>query len=140
MTSTIIRVATWRRILLVGITALIALLAVSFSAPDEAHAFRDPTVVLQSHVGWVYTKNEARICPAIYPAPAYCSQPASVAAWRWSGSAWQAASFRGGEQVYVYPYSAPWHWAWTQRTGWLAIHNSNLTTGYRCVGYACPVF
>ncbi len=138
MGSILTSAATWRRILLIGITALVALLAVSFSAPQEAHAIRSPNLVLPSHVGWVYVKNEPRICPAIYPAPAYCSQPSTVTAYRWTGTLWQSLSLVGGTSVYVYPYSAPWHWVWTQRTGWLAIHNSYLDTGYRCTGYACP--
>ncbi len=133
MGSTILSTATWRRVLLVGITALIALLAVSFSAPDEAHAIRDPNIVLQSHVGWVETK-PLMTCMAMG-----CGTPAHQA-WRWSGSAWQATTIGSGVDVYVYPYSAPWHWIWTQRTGWLAIQNSSLQTGYSCIGFNCPVF
>ena len=132
--------AAWRRILLIGITALIALLAVSFSAPQDAHAIISPNIVRANHVGWVKVKDEPRACPAIYPAPAYCSQPSPVVAWRWNGVAWNQTSIAGGTDVYVYPYSSPWHWIWTQRTGWLAITNSSLDTGYSCIGFNCPVF
>lgn len=128
------RVTMLRHIILVGITALVALLAISFSAP-EAHAIRNPNVVLQSHVGWVETKPLVACLAIGLP----CSNPTHQA-WRWSGTQWQSVRIRGGVDVYVYPYSAPWHWAWTQDTGWLAIQNSSLQTGYSCTGYACPVF
>lgn len=135
MRSTISGAALLRRLLLVGITTLIAMLAVSFTAPDDAHAIRNPNVVLQSHVGWVETK-PLIACMAIgLP----CSNPTHQA-WRWSGTQWQSVRIRGGVDVYVYPYSAPWHWVWTQNTGWLAIHNSSLDTGYSCTGFNCPVF
>lgn len=132
-------VTTSRRILLVAITALVATLAVSFSAPQEAHAFRDPTALTSSHQGWVYVRQGQGPCPAS-PIPEYCDQPELVDAWRWSGSSWSRAHLVGGEQVYAYPYSGSWHWAWTQRTGWLAIQTAKLDTGYRCTGYACPRF
>ena len=133
--------ATWRRILLVGVTALVGLLAVSFSAPQEAQAFRNPTTVLPSHIGWIYVRSTGQVvCPAIYPVPAYCNNPQSVTAWRWDGALWSNAALAGGEQIYAYPYTGAWHWAWTQRTGWLAVQTAQLETGYRCTGYACPVF
>jgi hypothetical protein len=133
MRTTISSAALWRRLLLVGITTLIAMLAVSVSAPDEARAFRDPTIMTSNHVGWVETR------PLYGCLALHCPVPTHQA-WRWNGSTWSSVRLSGGLQVYVYPYSAPWHWVWTQKTGWLAIQNSALTTGYSCFGPTCPVF
>jgi hypothetical protein len=130
--SRTISIMSWRRVLMVAITALIAALAVSFSAPGDARAFMDPSVVRSGTTGWVQVRHQAVACPAIYPTPAWCSQGRSITAWRWSGSSWSQSSLAGGTQVYAYPYSAPWHWVWTQRTGWLAVKSSDLTTGRTC--------
>lgn len=93
----------------------------------------------------------AQACPMIYPRPAYCDGGGvqlagpnytgwvymnlnhcpngvvcrlmyreSAAAWRWTGSRWVGAQIRGG-WVYVSPYTGNWRWAWTQRSGWVAI-------------------
>ena len=133
--TAITNIATWRRILLVGVTALTALLAVSFAAPQEANAIMDPTIVPANKVGWVKTRPVVT-CLAMIPE---CMN-AGHTAYRWTGSGWQATRIGGGIDVYVYPYSSPWHWIWTQQTGWLAIQNSSLETGYSCYGYACPMF
>ncbi|MCW2922740.1 MAG: hypothetical protein JWM98_144 [Thermoleophilia bacterium] len=128
-------VATWRRTLLVGITALIALLAVSYSAPTEAHAIMDPTVVSANMApGWVYVRDRSNyeVCGFVGP----CGKQA----WRWTGSTWQSTKIAWGSQVYYYPYTGSWAWIWTQGTGWLAVQRSDLSTGYHCQGYACPVF
>ena len=126
-----------RRALVIAAATLIAAIAVSFSAPSEAHAFRDPTVVLPSHTGWVYTRRQPTFCSASYPAR--CSQ-SPISAWRWTGYSWTSSSLAGGTQVYAYPYSGEWHWVWTQRTGWLAVKTSVLDTGYRCTGPNCALF
>jgi hypothetical protein len=142
MGSTFTSVAAWRRMLLVGITALVALLAVSFTAPQDAHAFMDPTTVTSSHVGWVYVREtpQYRCGVLLYYGNTRCGGSLGQTAWRWSGSSWSQTSIAGGTQVYAYPYSGAWHWIWTQRTGWLAIETSKLETGYRCSGYNCPLF
>lgn len=127
--------ALWRRILLIAVVALTALIAVSSAAPQDAHAIMDPTTVLPNKVGWVKTAPVIS-CMALTPE---CMN-AGHTAYRWTGYSWQRTRIAGGIDVYVYPYSSPWHWIWTQRTGWLAIPNSALETGYRCYGYACPVF
>lgn len=121
-----------RRLLLIAITALVAALAVTMTAPREAHAFRNPNVVLPSHTGWVQTK-PFMSCLAI-------GCPTGHAAWRWTGYSWQGTSIAGDTRVYAHPYTGSWHWIWTQRTGWLAIQTSALDTGYSCTGYRCPVF
>ncbi len=142
MPATLTRISTWRRVLIIAIAALIAALAISFSAPNDAHAFRNPNVVLPSHQGWVYVQGMGTIatCPAIYPVPEYCKRSQGIVAWRWSGSAWSQASLAAGTRVYAYPYSGSWHWVWTQHTGWLATQTANLNTGYRCTSSPCPVF
>lgn len=135
MTSTIARHAVVRHLLLVGIVALVAMLAVSVTAPEHAHAIRNPNVVLTGQQGWVKTR-PVMTCMAMTPE---CMN-AGHTAYRWTGRSWVAVTLRGGIDVYVYPYQSPWHWIWTQRTGWLAIQNSALETGYHCTGIDCPVF
>jgi hypothetical protein len=141
MPSTPSSVATWRRMLLLAITALTALLAVSFTAPQDAHAFMNPSVVTSQHVGWVNVKSGPRICTTDYPS-SYCgTSPAT--AWRWSGRSWSQVSISAGTQVYAYPYTGAWHWIWTQRTGWLAIQTANLERQVTCgrgYAYACPIY
>ncbi|MCW2928288.1 MAG: hypothetical protein JWM86_2256 [Thermoleophilia bacterium] len=134
MSHTFTGVTLWRRILLVGLTALIASMALSFSAPQEAQAFRNPNVVLPSHQGWVQVRARGNYdtCGIV--------GPCGVGAYRWSGTQWNATKIGWGTQVYAYPYSGDWMWIWTQRTGWLAIQRGDLETGYSCQGYYCPVF
>ena len=65
------------------------------------------------------------------PAPALAClavMPQPVPAWRWTGNAWKqelAEGFTPGSAVYFAPYATGWHWAWTARTGWLAIQSSH---------------
>ena len=78
----------------------------------------DPIAPL-SHIGWTYLNNN--YCPpgmaCIQGGPdGYLDSPA----WRWSGTAWSQTTLSQG-WVYVYPYTGQWRWAWTQRTGWVAI-------------------
>jgi hypothetical protein len=132
MTNAGFGIAASRRVLMLMLTALIAALAVSFAAPREAQAIRDPSIVSASHVGWVQTRSSYVNCLA-------CAAR-TYPAYRWSGGKWESARITAGIDVYVYPYSSPWHWIWTQRTGWLAVQNQYLTTGYSCLGIDCPVF
>lgn len=131
MTGTI-GIVVWRRLLLVAITTLVATLAVSFSSPREAQALVDPSMIFPGTTGWVQVRSRAVACPAIYPTPAWCSRASSVASWEWTGSSWTRRNLAAGTRVYAYPYSAPWHWVWHQRTGWLAVRTSDLTTGRTC--------
>jgi hypothetical protein len=130
--------AAWRRLLLATITALIALLAVSASAPGRAEAFMDPNIVTVDFVGWVHVREYVGICATSNPPR--CTDSSTVQAWRWTGTRWSATRIGENASVYAYPYSGSWEWIWTQRTGWLAIQRSSLTRGYSCTGYACPVF
>ncbi len=132
MSSTISKLAVWRRILLVAIIALVGALAVSITAPAKADAFVDPATVFPSTKGWVLTKSELPMCIAIYPVPEECKVPRRITAYRWTGSSWSKTSFSGGIWVYAWPYADGWHWAWTQKTGWLAVRTSDLTTGRTC--------
>jgi hypothetical protein len=125
-------VVAWRRALLTGITALVALLAISFSAPAEASAVvAYPSQVTSGYQGWAYVRSGPRVCTT----PNWCGvMPAT--AWRWNGS-WSRQTISVGTHVYAYPYSGSWHWVWTQRTGWLAIQSASLER--RCgIGYATP--
>lgn len=133
MRTSVLTIGAWRRLLLITIAALVAALAVSFSAPQQAHAIRNPNVVLSSHKGWVETR--ATVQCAAAPCPG-----SSLQAYYWSGRAWYSYPIAGGQQVYAWPYTGEWHWIWTQRTGWLAIQTRLLDTGYRCEGIRCPIF
>lgn len=133
MSRTLTGVAVWRRIALVAVTMMIAVLALSAGAPQEAQAFRDPNTVLANHEGWVKTRPLAS-CLAL-------SCPVAMhQAYQWTGREWRSVWLNSGIDVYVYPYSSPWHWVWTRKSGWLAVPNSSLETGYHCFGYHCPVF
>ena len=132
------RALTVRHALIIAIVALIAALAISCTAPTDAHAIRDPTAVLSSHVGWVYVRTSGTaVCTLTYPQR--CKSPGKYA-WRWTGSQWSTAQVNSGSQVYAYPYSGAYHWVWTSRTGWLAMQTADLETGYRCTGVVCPRF
>lgn len=53
-------------------------------------------------------------CVAMLPPP--------VATWRWTGSGWiRGGALHPGDKAYFAPYAAGWRWAWTQRTGWVAL-------------------
>ncbi len=134
MVGTTTRVALARRILLVAITALVAALAMNAAKPAEAQAFVDPSIVFSSYQGWGAVRDEPVACPAIYPQPAYCSQPSTAVAYRWNAKSrsWSTLRIYGGTQVYIYPFSGDWMWIWTQRTDWLAIKRGSLTTGKSC--------
>lgn len=138
--TTTVSLLSWRRILLVAITALVAALAVSFGKPTNANAFVDPSIVRADFVGW----GEVR---ASYDRPQVCSLrigypcgdlrlPSYKTAYEWNGRSWVPQRIVGGTNVYIYPYSGSWSWAWTQRTGWLAMQRSDLSTGRVCPALA----
>lgn len=52
------------------------------------------------------------VCAAVYRD--------SIPAWRWTGSSWEQTTISQG-WTYVHPYTGSWRWAWTQKTGWLAV-------------------
>jgi hypothetical protein len=128
------RVAILRRVILLGLAIIVAMMA-NAAAPATADAFVVDNTVSASYSGWVYVKEP----------PAYrcgisfrCGTTSTYqTAWRWSGTAWSQSSVSGGTQVYAYPYSGAWHWIWTQRTGWLAIETNKLERmSYSC-SYWC---
>lgn len=142
MPSTPLTIVTLRRLLLVGSLALIALLAASFVRTERADAAPGiaPLVsnsVTSNYQGWAYVhvRSSRDTCGTVGP----CGRQA----WRWNGATWTGTFIGWETQVYVYPYSAPWSWVWTQRTGWLAIRTSDLQLrlpqanrcepAYRCV-------
>lgn len=68
------------------------------------------------------------------PRPAYACiamVPQPVEAWRWTGSTWVRSGLEIGTQAYFAPYASGWRWAWTQRTGWLAIAESHAAYRWR---------
>lgn len=133
--TTTTRVALVRRMLLAGITALIALLAVSATSPTTAHAIgaQQPDA---DFAGWARTATFPAVCRAATGFDIPCT--AQTQAWRWTGRTWTAAYIVQGMDVYVHPYVAPWHWIWTPSTGWLAIHGSRLQLRLACTGMICP--
>jgi hypothetical protein len=130
-------IAAWRRALLIAITTLTVLLALSFSGAADAHAASGRVPVASNYVGWATVKGGPWSCPTVVS----CTRQPSVA-WHWSGSTWTQSSLRGGTRVYAYPYSGSWHWAWTTYTGWLAVQSASLERDApSCgIGYAtaCP--
>lgn len=111
-----------RRVLLTVIVALVAALAVSASAPADAHAYGNTGPVHSSHTGWVKT----RVTPCY---TVQCHGPTHDA-WEWNGRSWTHLGLGGGIRVYAYPYSGEWHWVWLQATGWVAIRTSSLEARY----------
>lgn len=130
----------WRGLLM--LTATLCVASAWLIAPSGATAFpmssgecdpdrltrqacsSDRYLVASSHVGWVYL--DLNFCPSDrFCATIYRDR---TAAWRWTGTTWQQTSIRGGS-VYVYPYSKPWRWAWTQESGWVAVHDQRFVTG-----------
>lgn len=83
--------------------------------PPAGCVNRDGTAGLLAE-GWVHLNLNhcptGRVCAAIYRH--------SMPAWRWTGRAWVQSSLQQG-WVYVSPYTGQWRWAWTQRTGWVAV-------------------
>jgi hypothetical protein len=49
----------------------------------------------------------------------------SMSAWSWTNGAWKRAQLDGG-WVYTYPYTGSWRWAWTQRSGWVAVNSGRF--------------
>jgi hypothetical protein len=123
--------APWRRVLPIVVVAIAAALTISFTAPQEALAFRDPNVVLPGQEGWV-TVRSMEGCEL------YC--PTTARAYRWTGTGWSTTTVFRGSRVYAYPFVTGWHWVWTQETGWLATRTTTLETGYRCDRTTCPIF
>lgn len=70
----------------------------------------------RNHTGWAYMN--LNHCPSGMMCAAVFQQ--STLAWRWTGRRWMQSSLNQG-WVYLYPYAGDWRWAWTQRTGWLAV-------------------
>lgn len=86
---------------------------------------RTRSFISADYKGWAYVFGRAD-CPA--GAQCFAAGEPTIAAWRWSNGAWSRSSFNRNEQVYAWPYGGGWQWAWTQRTGWLAIQTSRLYT------------
>jgi len=142
MTTSSLRAANWRRVLLVGITALIALLAISFAAPAESRAnheyeygSHDPSRVYYYSSGYAYVKGgfvAGTVCTVID-----CN--ANAKAYRWVGNygnnnGWTEVSLPKGMQVEVQPYSVQYDYGYVWvRVGyeWLLIRTNQLETGYR---------
>jgi hypothetical protein len=88
--------------------------------PTDCHVVGHRTARL-GHVGWTYLNLNGcrlgRMCAAVFND--------STSAWRWTGAAWSRASISQG-WVYVYPYTGEWRWAWTQRSGWVAMNTGRF--------------
>lgn len=77
--------------------------------------------VPSDYSGWART---ARV-PACATTTASCRDN-SAPVYQWTGSDWRAFALQGDVQVWVQPYTGGWSWAWTQQTGWVAIHTADL--------------
>lgn len=112
------------------VAALSVALVVSIAAPTTASADIGGTAATRclgcyqtlaaplSYTGWTRLNLNycapGTMCAAIYRV--------STTAWRWNGiTGWSQTSLPGNQLVYVAPYSAPFRWAWTESTGWVAV-------------------
>jgi hypothetical protein len=102
----------------------------SASAADVINCFRAPCDIARpaeyrtagvSYKGWTYLN--LNHCPQ----GALCRMAfrESMSAWSWTGSKWVGATLKGG-WVYVYPYTGNWRWAWTQKSGWVAVDSGRF--------------
>ncbi|MBC7645229.1 MAG: hypothetical protein H7123_08885 [Thermoleophilia bacterium] len=83
-------------------------------------------------------------CP--FNARCFAAGEPTVLAWRWNGASWERSSLNRDERVWVRSFGSGWSWAWTARTGYLAVQTSRLYTwtwNYNqnpCpVGYMCAL-
>lgn len=67
------------------------------------------------HTGWTWLSLDN--CSSVACTNVYRT---SAPAWRWTGTSWVRSSLAPG-WVYVAPYTGQWRWAWTKRTGWVAV-------------------
>ena len=102
------------------------------------------------HVGWVSyspvgpyvcTRGGGDVVGGVVSQPwSSCnySQAVSGLAYRWTGQGWVAVQLPRG-YVYVSPYTGNWRWAWTQSTGWVAVHQvidpTNTTSPFHAIVY-----
>lgn len=108
-------------------TALVLALAMAATTllPSSAQALGLPagTGIAQDYHGWAYARHH---CPGTTLVA--CTADYQVReAWHWNGHGWRRSGIGEGTRVYAWPYATGWHWAWTARTGWLAMRSSDIT-------------
>jgi hypothetical protein len=107
----------------------VAVLAIAIAAtalvPSSAHATVGQPIAMSGRIapnyqGWAYARHH---CVNLLPCTTILEMRE---AWRWNGRSWSTAPIAEGTLVYAWPYASGWHWAWTQRTGWLAMRTSDI--------------
>jgi len=76
-----------------------------------------------SHYAYVNGRPD---CPV--GAQCFVAGEPTILAWRWTGTGWVRSSLNRDERVWVRSFGSGWSWAWTARTGYLAIQTSRLYT------------
>lgn len=135
-----LRMRTWHVAAVAILTTLLVAAALAVSSAEAskrpvnagvplAAPYNEPIPAYASYKGWgtVHsTYNDQR----------GFAGPIPRVAWHWNGSAWSQRSRTPGTRVYIWPYASGWSWTWTESTGWLAMHTSDLTIGYRPIAVA----
>ena len=75
-------------------------------------------------------------CPAY--SECFAGGEPTILAWHWTGYEWTRSSLNRDERVWVRSFGSGWSWAWTPRTGYLAIQTSRLYTWTWQYGDPCP--
>ena len=120
------RTTRWLAVACLTLAALVAApsaASATSACPGSCGSFEGPVArpVPTNYVGWAAFTPDAPDCRA-----AICvGEELTAPAWRWTGTSWRPAYLPGGF-VYVYPYSGDWRWAWTARTGWVAIYGAHF--------------
>jgi len=92
------------------------------SLPTDCRpVMREAPLAPARYVGWAYL--DLNHCPPGLACVAMYTM--STPAWSWTGSTWERTTIAEG-QAYVSPYSGKWRWAWTRRSGWVAIANGRF--------------
>lgn len=111
--------AASRRVLMIALLALIATLGIAASGAGTVSA----APIYPTYTGHAYVRSAPVYTRCYYEAT--CRVYATT--YQWTGIGWRPIALPRRTQVYAYPLSVYWHWAWTQRTGWVAISTAELS-------------
>lgn len=135
-----LRVRTWHVAAVAILTTLLVAAAVAVSSAEAskrplnagvplAAPYNEPIPAYASYKGWGTVEGG-------FYGTARLVAPAPKVAWHWTGTTWVQRGRTPGTRVYIWPYASGWSWTWTESTGWLAMHTSDLMIGYRPIAVA----
>lgn len=120
---------------LIATATIVAVAVIMFPSHAQAAPCAEPGCTMpqlplvKAPVASSYDRNWAQVFGrADCPTGAMCliaGEP-RVTAWRWTGSQWNRSFLYRDEWVWVRTFSGEWSWAWTQRTGYVAIRTERL--------------